>query len=82
MRIPQIINGSTVYSPLLSSQNYTSAAGEPLSFVFNATGHFVTSGNATAQIIQPDVLLPNGVIHVIDRVLVNTDSNPAAASSA
>ncbi|KAJ8495153.1 hypothetical protein ONZ51_g1853 [Trametes cubensis] len=77
-----IINGTTVYSPLLSSQNYTSAAGEPLHFILNGTGHYVTSGNVTAQIIQPDVLLPNGVIHVIDRVLVNTESDSGAASSA
>ncbi|KAJ2995836.1 hypothetical protein NUW54_g7316 [Trametes sanguinea] len=77
-----IINGTTVYSPLLAGQNYTSAAGEPLSFSFNGTGHFVTSGNVTAQIIQPDVLLPNGVIHVIDRVLTNTETDSGAASSA
>ncbi|KAI0353194.1 hypothetical protein OH77DRAFT_637206 [Trametes cingulata] len=77
-----IINGTTVYSPELAGQNFTSAAGEPLSFVLNGTGHFVTSGNFTAQIIQPDVLLPNGVIHVIDRVLVNTDVDTGAASSA
>ena len=80
--VPQLINGSTVYSPSLANGDITSAAGEPLSFVLNATGHYVTSGNVTARIVQPDVLLPNGVIHVIDRVLVNTDSNPAAASSA
>ncbi|CDO74773.1 hypothetical protein BN946_scf185001.g21 [Trametes cinnabarina] len=77
-----LINGTTVYSPLLSSQSYTSAAGESFSFTFNATGHWVTSGNVTAQVIQPDVLLPNGVIHVIDRVLTNTQSDSAAASSA
>ncbi|KAI0327278.1 FAS1 domain-containing protein [Cubamyces sp. BRFM 1775] len=77
-----IINGTTVYSPLLSGQNYTSAAGEPLQFTLNGTGHYVTSGNVTAQIIQPDVLLPNGVIHVIDRVLVNTQTDTGAASSA
>ncbi|RPD59326.1 FAS1 domain-containing protein [Lentinus tigrinus ALCF2SS1-7] len=77
-----LINGSTVYSPLLSSANSTSAAGEPLTFVLNATGHYVTSGNVTARIVQPDVLLPNGVIHVIDRVLVNVQSDPSAASSA
>ena len=78
----QMINGSTVYSPLLTGQNYTSAAGEPLSFALNATGHYVTSGNVTARIVQPDVLLPNGVIHVVDRVLVNTESDAGAASSA
>ncbi|KAI8983181.1 FAS1 domain-containing protein [Trametes punicea] len=77
-----LINGTTVYSPLLASQNYTSAAGEPLTFVLNGTGHYVTSGNITAQIVQPDVLLPNGVIHVIDRVLINTETDSSAASSA
>ncbi|KAI0770928.1 FAS1 domain-containing protein [Trametes elegans] len=77
-----LINGTTVYSPELVGQNFTSAAGEPLSFVLNATGHYVTSGNVTAHVIQPDVLLPNGVIHVIDRVLVNTESDTGAASSA
>ena len=71
-----------MYSPLLSGSNSsaTSAAGEPLSFALNATGHYVTSGNVTARIVQPDVLLPNGVIHVVDRVLVNTQSDAGAAS--
>ncbi|KAI0757692.1 FAS1 domain-containing protein [Daedaleopsis nitida] len=77
-----LINGSTVYSPQLDSQNQTSAAGEPIGFSRNATGQYVTSGNVTALIVQPDVLLPNGVIHIIDRVLVNTDTDSAAASSA
>ncbi|KAI0735975.1 FAS1 domain-containing protein [Earliella scabrosa] len=77
-----LINGTTVYSPLLTSDNQTSAAGESLSFSRNATGQYVTSGNVTALITQPDVLLPNGVIHVIDRVLLNTDSDSGAASSA
>ncbi len=80
----QLINGSTVYSPLLAGKdaNRTSAAGEPLSFVLNATGHYVSSGGATARIVQPDVLLANGVVHVIDGVLLNTASDAAAASSA
>lgn len=78
-----IINGTTLYSPLLAgSQNYTSASGEPLSFSINATGQYVTSGNITARIVQPDVLLPNGVVHIIDTVLFNTESNAGAASSA
>ncbi|KAI0668736.1 FAS1 domain-containing protein [Trametes maxima] len=85
-----LINGTTVYSPELAgpdqnqnqNQNHTSAAGEPLRFVLNATGHYVTSGNTTARLVQPDVLLPNGVIHVVDRVLANTDADARAASSA
>jgi uncharacterized surface protein with fasciclin (FAS1) repeats len=79
----QVINGSTLYTPLLAgSQNYTTAGGETLSFKLNATGQYVTIGNITALITQPDVLLPNGVVHIIDTVLADTDSNPSAASSA
>ncbi|KAI0684163.1 hypothetical protein BC835DRAFT_1422514 [Cytidiella melzeri] len=77
------INGTTLYSPLLAgSSNYTSAAGESLSFSINATGTYITSGNFSARIIQPDVLLPNGVIHIIDTFLINTANDSSAASSA
>ncbi|OCH85619.1 FAS1 domain-containing protein [Obba rivulosa] len=77
-----LINDTTVYSPQLVGQNFTSAGGEPLTFSINATGQYVTSGNTTALITQPDVLLSNGVLHVIDRVLINTGFNSGAASSA
>ena len=70
-----------MYSPLLSG-NHTSAAGEPLRFVLNATGHYVSCGAATARIVQPDVLLANGVVHVIDGVLLDTASDYEAASAA
>ncbi|KAK1232768.1 hypothetical protein PQX77_004093 [Marasmius sp. AFHP31] len=76
-----IINGSTLYSTTLA--NSTSASGEPLTFVTNSSGTFVSSGNAaTAQIVSTNVLAKNGVLHIIDRVLANTESNPEAASSA
>lgn len=78
----QIINGTTVYSPSFSNSTYVSAAGENLRLTSNSTGQFVTSGNTTARIVQPDVLTKNGVIHIIDRVLVNTDVNENAANSA
>jgi len=77
-----LINGTTVYSPLLADQNFTSAAGETLSSTINATGQYITVGNSTARIIQPDVLLPNGVLHIIDDVLLDTQSDASAASSA
>ena len=76
------MNGTTAYSPALLGGNLTTAAGEPLAFALNATGQYVSSGSVTARITQPDVLLPNGVVHVVDRVLLNLESNPAAASSA
>lgn len=78
----QIINGTTVYSPSFSDSTYVSAAGENLRLTSNSTGQFVTSGNTTARIVQPNVLTKNGVIHIIDRVLVNTDVNENAANSA
>jgi len=40
-------------------------------------------GNGTsAQIVRPDVLIQNGVIHIVDRLLYVTDSDAQAASSA
>jgi uncharacterized surface protein with fasciclin (FAS1) repeats len=78
-----IINGSTVYSPFLtSSTKLISASGETLSFVKNDTGTYVMSGTSTAKIVMSDVLVKNGVVHVIDGVLANTASNTTAASSA
>ncbi|KAH9947395.1 FAS1 domain-containing protein [Amylocystis lapponica] len=77
-----MINGTSVYSPQLVGQNFTSAAGEALTFSINSTGQYVTSGNVTALIIQPDVLLSNGVVHIIDQVFLNTQSDTGAASSA
>ena len=71
-----------MYSPELVGQNYTSAAGQTFSFTINSTGQYVTMGSVTARIIQPDVLLSNGVAHVIDQVLVDSQENAEAASSA
>ncbi len=88
-RLPQIINGSSLYSPaLLSSPKLTTAAGEPLSFTSNSSGLFVNSGIssgstvATAKVVKSDVLVENGVVHIIDGVLLNMDTNPEAATSA
>jgi len=77
-----LLNGTTVYSPQLSK--LTTAAGETLDFSVNSTGRYVTDSatNTTAQIIQPDVLLLNGVIHVIDRMFLDTNTDAKAASSA
>ena len=77
-----VINGTTVYSPSFDNTTYVSAAGENLHFTSNSTGMFVTSGNTTARVIQPDVLTKNGVLHIIDRVLLNADVDENAASNA
>ncbi|KAG6873061.1 hypothetical protein C0995_003541 [Termitomyces sp. Mi166 len=89
------INGTSYYSPQLygvasnesssdlGSSIFVSAAGEPFGFNTNSSGTFVTSGNgASARIVKSDLLTENGVIHIIDNVLVNTNSDSARASSA
>ena len=66
-----------------SSPAFYSAAGEPFHFSYNASGTYVSNGNGTsARITRPDILVENGVIHLIDHILVNTRSEPAVASSA
>lgn len=81
-----MINGTTIYSPLFSSDNlsYTTAAGQPLSIHTTDSGAYValSSGSFTSGIVQPDILLSNGVIHVVDRVMLDISSNADAASSA
>ena len=80
-----VINGTSIYSGDLlglNGTNETTAAGESLSASSNSTGTYVTVGNVTAKIVQPDIILWNGVMHIIDTVLVNVESNPSAASSA
>jgi uncharacterized surface protein with fasciclin (FAS1) repeats len=77
-----IINGSVAYSTSFATGNYTSAGGQPFKFASNSSGTYVTVGNSTAKIVQSDIIISNGVVHLIDSVLVDTESNPAAAASA
>ncbi|KDQ17510.1 hypothetical protein BOTBODRAFT_185671 [Botryobasidium botryosum FD-172 SS1] len=77
-----IINGTSVYSTSLGTAgSYVSASGEPFSFSKNTSGTYVTSGNTSARILQSDVIAQNGVVHVIDALLFNNQSDPGAASS-
>ncbi|KIJ63995.1 hypothetical protein HYDPIDRAFT_133294 [Hydnomerulius pinastri MD-312] len=82
--VNHIINGTSVYSPeIRANQSLVSAGGEQYSFTNNATGLFVSSGGSSpVQIVQSDVLVSNGVIHIVNGVLVDTSANPGAASSA
>ncbi|KAF9220365.1 Fasciclin-domain-containing protein [Gyrodon lividus] len=79
-----IINGTSVYSPEINANSsLLSAGGQQYTFSNNATGRFVSVGGSNAvQIVQTDVLAANGVIHIINGVLINTNTDPAAASSA
>jgi hypothetical protein len=80
--LTQIINGSTVYSGVLAQGQHVSAAGQSVSAMSNGSMPMVMSGSSSAMIITPDILLQNGVVHVIGSVLLNTQDNAAAASSA
>ncbi len=81
-----VINGTVAYSTVLTAPNapksLIAASGNNLTFGMQDGGLTVSSGNATARIIRTDVLASNAVVHVIDAVLANPASNPAAASSA
>lgn len=81
-----VINGTAVYSTQLEGdraiKSATSASGEMLSFEEDDDQLYVRSGDVRARIVRSDVLTSNGVVHVIDTVLLNNASNPAAASSA
>ncbi|QRV90085.1 homoaconitate hydratase [Ceratobasidium sp. AG-Ba] len=77
-----VINGTSVYSTGLTSQSFASAGGQSFSFSSNSSGTYVTSGSSSARITRADIPVRNGVIHLIDNVLANTQSNPEAAASA
>ncbi len=77
-----VINGSVAYSTSLASNNYTSAGGQSFMFTSNSSGTFVTSGMSTAKIVQSDIIINNGVVHLIDGVLLNTNYNASAAAAA
>lgn len=77
-----VINGTVAYSSLLGAGNYTSAGGEAFMFTSNSSGTYVMSGTASARVVQSDIIIDNGVVHIIDAVLVNAESDPGAAQSA
>ncbi|GLB41348.1 putative protein with four repeated domains in the Fasciclin I family of proteins, present in many other contexts [Lyophyllum shimeji] len=79
------VNGTASYSPELTSSTseLVSAAGQSFSFISNSSGTYVASSNgASAKIVKTDALVENGVIHIVDHVLVNLNRDDAKASSA
>lgn len=82
-----IINGSTLYTPNfismgISSTDSISSSGESLGFSTNLSGTYVHSYKSTARIVQPDIILQNGVVYVVDTVLWNEMAAPGPANSA
>lgn len=78
----QVFNGSVLYSPQLTAPSYVSSSGQTLNILTNSTGNYVQSKNVTAMILRSDVPITNGVVHVIDQVLFDTEMNQGAANAA
>jgi len=78
-----LINGTVVYSTQVTPNlTAVSAAGEELSFSVMNGSVYVMSGDAMSRILVTDIPIDNGVVHIIESVLTNTESDPAAAASA
>ncbi|CAO1626085.1 unnamed protein product [Sympodiomycopsis kandeliae] len=81
-----VVNGTVVYSTQLTGddglKNAVTASGEMVTFEEDDDNLYVVSGQTRARIIRSDNLVSNGVVHLIDTVLLNTMSNPEAAASA
>ncbi|CAG9990497.1 unnamed protein product [Clonostachys byssicola] len=66
-----VLEGVVAYSTDFQNGTLTSAGGETLNVTVLGSDIYID----TAKVVQPDVLIANGVVHVIDRVL-----NPNATS--
>lgn len=60
-----VINGTVAYSSLLGNVSVPSSTGQDLNITFMDGAVFVNA----ARVIAADVLIANGVVHVIDAVL-------------
>ncbi|KAG9311235.1 FAS1 domain-containing protein [Chiua virens] len=78
------INATSYYSTEISNQTtFVSAAGQNYSFFANSTGEFVSVGGSNeVRVLKKNVLMSNGVIHIVSGVMFDTNANPALASTA
>ncbi|KAK8845523.1 hypothetical protein IAR55_006238 [Kwoniella newhampshirensis] len=78
-----IINGTVVCSPTLHTGSvYVTAAGQPLTYLTDGHNPFVQVGRYRASILRADVPLSNGVVHLIDTLMVETNDNSQRATEA
>lgn len=81
-----IING-TVVTTGSPQKNYTSAGGETITVgtggLTDGSGSVVYyRGEHVANIVYGDIIVQNGIVHLIDVVLPNTASDPSTAQQA
>ncbi|WVW81884.1 hypothetical protein I302_103883 [Kwoniella bestiolae CBS 10118] len=79
-----VLNGSTIYSPDLSPGNaYITSAGMPLIYLADDQGkRFVSVGQYRASILRSDIPVSNGVVHLIDTLMIESQNNHDRADSA
>ncbi|CAD6577846.1 MAG: hypothetical protein TREMPRED_002048 [Tremellales sp. Tagirdzhanova-0007] len=63
------------------SYSLTMQSGQNASLVYNSSGSFVNLGTTSAQMLRTDVSLENGIMHIIDRVLLSPQGSASPASS-
>lgn len=64
-----VVNGSALSSGLSDGDQITTLFGQNLAITVNGNGVFI---NETVQVTTADIVATNGVVHVIDAVLVPT----------
>lgn len=74
-----VVNGTVGYSSMLSNTTLTTVGGGQITIRIENGSVFVNS----AKVITPDVLVSNGVVHVIDGVLNpnNTSAEPPSSGA-
>lgn len=75
------IAGQSVWTSLFGAGPHTASSNATYTFGVSSTGYTVTLNGVTANIIQSDILTVNGVVHVIDRVLVAPQPANATADT-
>ncbi|MCJ1267736.1 hypothetical protein MMC22_007622 [Lobaria immixta] len=73
-----VVKGPVAYSSKLKNgQTLTTATGEKVTITISGGNVFVNN----AKVVVPDVLVSNGVVHVIDSVLTKAAQNPSGSNS-
>ncbi|KAK4688874.1 hypothetical protein P7C73_g1225, partial [Tremellales sp. Uapishka_1] len=77
------LNQSLMYSTMMhDGDSIITASGETLAYIVNDQGEFFTSGDYKGRVLRFDIPVENGVMHLIDGMLIDTLLNPSEAAIA
>ena len=78
-----VVPAVALSSDLQDGQVLPTLLGSTLTVTKNSTGVFITpTGGPTAKVITADIKASNGVVHIIDTVLLPAAAGPAAETMA